>query len=389
MSKLNEIVQNFEQVFPGLGNTLKVVIATSMTNSIERDTPLSIVLVGPPSSGKTTVLMTLIRAQKNSMLAKSIKRLDDFSSASLVSHYAKVPEEKRSSIDLLPQMKDKIVVIKEMSTLFTGHEDEVRRTLGRLVSVLDGEGFVTNSGTMGCRGYDEKIIFTLIGAIATDALKGKTLHLMNSLGPRLLFWRIEGRATKTVFKGSTIEARQMQRVVCNEVTEFIDERLSALSSEKIELTMFEFSDSVNEQVSCLADLVSRGRAVKSPDEIDSSRTSFTVESPDRAYWHLIQFLQGSALAHGRRRIETEDLNLGLGIVLGSIQQVYARCLRAFLTSAQALGASEVESLIGVSNGTVRKYIKELVELGVLESVSDNGSKEWDLSEQFKCLRRLI
>ena len=102
--------------------------------------------------------MPLTTGGKNSPLANSVLRIDDFTPASLVSHSANRKSTELSKTDRLPKMRDKCVITKEMAPLFTGHEDELMKKFAVLASVLDGEGYISSSGNHGQRGYEEALM---------------------------------------------------------------------------------------------------------------------------------------------------------------------------------------------------------------------------------------
>ena len=72
---------------------------------------IGLILVGSPGGRKGTTLGIL--GTKDPVL-----RLDDFTQASFVSHDAKKIEEQLQKIDLLPQVRHKILVVDELAPLF-------------------------------------------------------------------------------------------------------------------------------------------------------------------------------------------------------------------------------------------------------------------------------
>ena len=49
-------------------------------------------------------------------------------------------------MDLLPKIKDKTLITKELGPVFQGKVQDVQERFAVLTSVLDGQGFVSNSG---------------------------------------------------------------------------------------------------------------------------------------------------------------------------------------------------------------------------------------------------
>ena len=62
------------------------------------------------------------------------------------------------------------------------------QTLGIITRIADGQGYVSDSGAHGHRGYDEPIMFTWVGA-AVD-IPWKVYKILNNLGRRLYFYRL-------------------------------------------------------------------------------------------------------------------------------------------------------------------------------------------------------
>jgi hypothetical protein len=58
---------------------------------------------------------------------------DSFTPSSLLSHNASLSEEQLQKIDMLPKMKNKLVLTPELAPLITGNEDELQKTLGIII----------------------------------------------------------------------------------------------------------------------------------------------------------------------------------------------------------------------------------------------------------------
>jgi hypothetical protein len=55
-------------------------------------------------------------------------RLDQFTPKAFVSHAANRKPEQLAKIDLLPKLKDKTLLVKELAPIFRGREDSLRGT---------------------------------------------------------------------------------------------------------------------------------------------------------------------------------------------------------------------------------------------------------------------
>src|SRR5690606_24654988 len=75
-----------------------------------------------------------------------------------------------------------------LAPIFSNKDDELIQLLGMITRILDGQGFESDSGSLGHRGYSEDIMFTWVGA-AVEIPRKVHKHLA-SLGPKLYFFRM-------------------------------------------------------------------------------------------------------------------------------------------------------------------------------------------------------
>lgn len=104
--------------------------------------PLAINLQDCPSSWKTTVL--------DFFTIKGVTyRSDHFTPKSFVTHAANVKKEKLSEIDLLPRIKDKVLIVPELAPLFGVRKEDLLDNISILTRVFDGKGYLSDSGVQG------------------------------------------------------------------------------------------------------------------------------------------------------------------------------------------------------------------------------------------------
>jgi hypothetical protein len=151
--------------------------------------PFAGIVLGP-SGGLKTATIELYRNTKDTYY------LDSFTAKSFVTHNTGIPKEKLDEIDLLPALKDKLFLTPELSPTFSKKEDDLNEILGIITRVLDGQGYESQSGAQGYRGYTGKHMFVWIGA-AVDVPR-KVHRLLATLGPKLYFFRIKLRRTKMI-----------------------------------------------------------------------------------------------------------------------------------------------------------------------------------------------
>jgi hypothetical protein len=175
---------SYPELLPSFHAALAVVGAMALS---ERIRPLSLILESRSGNGKSEVIQSLY-SPPDSDVRNYIYRSDSWTSKSFVTHSSSLKKGQLRSIDMLPKIRDKVLVTKELSSIFRGNEHELEGNFKSLIAVLDGQGLTGDSGTHGRRGYEDRIIFGWIGG--TTPLPDATYRLMSQLGNRLLFWEV-------------------------------------------------------------------------------------------------------------------------------------------------------------------------------------------------------
>lgn len=162
---------------------IKVVACHSLK---ERENCLSLMYVGASGKGKSVCVNVFMPDRLTTR--RFLHRVDSFTPASFVSHAANKKRTDLNQIDLLPKIKDKTMLTKEVSPLFRADFKEMQKNFAVLTSVLDGRGYVTESGAQGERGSSTEHLFNWIGA--TTPFSDLVYKLMAQLGNRIYFYEI-------------------------------------------------------------------------------------------------------------------------------------------------------------------------------------------------------
>jgi hypothetical protein len=163
--------------FPALVKPAEIcasVVTQLLLNDVTN--PFALALVDVPSSGKTITLNFFD-------VPELIYSTDDFTPASFVSHASNVRREKLAQIDLLPRIRFKTMVVRDLAPIFGAKEDEILKSLALLTRALDGEGLEIDSGVHGKRGYNGDWLFMLLAG--TTPIPPRVFKIMGSLGSRL------------------------------------------------------------------------------------------------------------------------------------------------------------------------------------------------------------
>src|SRR5439155_20871051 len=87
---------------------------------------------------------------------------DNFTPAAFVTHASNVKRQDLDRVDLLPRIRYRTLIARDLAPLFGAKKDDVTKSLGILTRVLDGQGLETDSGLHGQRGYRGDYVFMLL-----------------------------------------------------------------------------------------------------------------------------------------------------------------------------------------------------------------------------------
>jgi ABC-type glutathione transport system ATPase component len=114
--------------FPEVLDPLKAALAVAAVGCFSDNAqPTTLVLVGRSGAGKSMALNFLMPKGEGDELAKYIYRSDKLTAASFVSQRADLTREQLKEVDLLPRIRGKTMVSKELAPLLRG---QARRAAG-------------------------------------------------------------------------------------------------------------------------------------------------------------------------------------------------------------------------------------------------------------------
>ena len=379
-----------EANFPESLEPLEAALALAATACIsDASQPIALVFVGASSSGKTLALSFLMPNQESDPSGAYFYRSDQFTSRSFVTHRADLKEKECQEVDLLPKIKDKTLITKELGPVFQGKVQDVQERFAVLTSVLDGQGFVSDSGAHGRRGYPEPINFRWLGA--TTPPENHVLQVISTLGTRMFFYSID-RNRKDI--GALVElvrdsTQESKKAAVRESTQASIEKFFALlPPSSVDANHIAFCQKRLRQLVLLTKIAAALRTVKYSDS-----SSTEIEYPERALFTLKQIAIGSALIHGRDIVEDQDIQLIAHIATSSGPWTRQKVFRALLRQGGEATTSELVQATGLSKPTVCNCMKEIdaLALAVYEDHSgENGaSAELKLCEAYQELLPLL
>jgi hypothetical protein len=420
--KHQNIVNKIEEHFPKI--SFKVLLELDFVLSLK--TILNIEDITLPFLGIVFAAPSSMKTQIIELFEKWIYSYytDKFTAKSFVSHSATVSKEKLEEVDLLPRIKDKILLTPELSPLFTGKEEDIKEQFGIITKVLDGKGYKSESGVHGQRGYHGTYMFTWIGA-AVD-IPHYIYKFLSTIGFKIYFLRLPRTEVTTDDLVDQILTEKPFNEKMKEIEKLLFDYLNwfeicPLSIGLQNLSKIEWDKTKNDRktitiIAELAILLSylRGDVYVSKSEdhmqpIESNENQQhqpkefihgipKIEDPSRAVQQLYNLARAHALSYGRNYITIEDIGIVLKVVLSTSSIERVLILDLLIANNGTLTTSQITTAMKISNNTAKRTMTEFkgLELVNMDRVGDNSNSEykitlkpkfkWFLTEEFKTLR---
>ncbi len=363
------------------------------------------IILGPPGSSKTLALEMLRKLNITFYT-------DNFTAKSFVSHNTAVSQEQLAKIDMLPKIKDKLFITPELAPLFNGKDEDLLLILGIVTRIADGQGFESDSGAYGHRGYNGDIMFAWIGA-AVDIPRKVYKHL-STLGPKLYFMRMvtkkktENDYLEELKYGNFNESKKQVEDALVDYLKWFDYCPAGefeLNILKIKCESSEDDDDSLKAIIKLGELLARLRGFAQTWETHGTQGSDyayatpIIENPSRAVTNLRNLAKGHALSKGRLSITLDDIPLIIRTALSTAPVDRVKIFDLLLKKNGKLTTFEIETDLKISGPTASRTMTELKVLGLVDMKKENENQynstqsiilkeefKWFLSEEFKKLR---
>lgn len=404
IEKYNNLKSITEENLAGLWDSLEFTISVQkILNIADCNLPFAGILLGSPSSLKT-VGIELFRKWNN------VFYTDSFSAKSFVSHSTAVKKNELANIDMLPKIKNKFFLTPELSPTFAKKDDDLIEILGILTRVLDGHGYESDTGAHGHRGYNEKIMFTWIGA-AVD-IPWKVHKALGTLGPKLYFLRLpkSNKSEDDYFAEMDKDFNEKVHKIGSALLDYLDYFESCPDMDVDEASGLSklVWDAEKDDIKAKRYLIRLGRLLahlrgvaQTRETYDTSGTNYaytfaTIEEPDRAITQLRNLARGHALSQGRNYITQEDVRIVIKVVFSTASMERVRIFELLLQSNGRLTTSQITKSLNIVNNTAKRTMTEFKALNLVtmkEGDNENDEKvinlhkdfEWFLTEEFKQL----
>lgn len=349
-----------ETEFPGYALRAEACICayTAMRTDIVNCPTL--VLMGPSGCGKTTPI--------NFLPCKGITvTVDKVTPAAWVANTMGKTEEELKSIDLLPRIKQKLMLTDDAAVMFRGSVDQLKETFKVLVKVLDGGGYSPATATQGIRSYQGD--FTFAWVVGTTPIPQRTWDIQAEVGSRLLFYdlaAVVGLSAEKLHEQRKAGGRTyIEKLrICNEVVREVllkcgfEKRDGQLIPSMRRTTWGQDPDDITLWLVRMGLLLTHGRKQRKSllgDDEDQG-----IDDPNRFITLLEGFARGRAILHGRNQLNYSDLTLPLHLMFSSMPG--GRLLRAVTNSGpQGMSIADAVTLFNCTDVTAKTRMEKFAE----------------------------
>src|SRR5215470_6420002 len=358
-------------------------VASLGVSQLDSTALIWLMIVGVPSSGKTETVLSLRGAE-------SVLFVDTMTENALASGY--VDKKGRKTPDLLQEIETKhatALVVKDLTSLFSLRDENVKKILGDLQSVYDGE-FVKATGTVGVQKYTTR--FSLLACVTPAALD-KHHSYMGRIGSRFLFYRLPSLTPRERADGFTVSWKSVdRRATLTEFRNLVAEHVRELVHSPVQ--MRPETDDQQELLERLAGMLAAGRADIQRRKVETSGGSWSseiddvqIEEPWRALQQLRNLARALARIHGRNCVTEHELELLRRVVLSSMPLGWVQVLECFQGSSEGLRRQQIETEIGKSYGRLKQLLDELVRVKLIRESQETNGLLYSPAEEFEDLLR--
>lgn len=325
------------------------------------DSPIWLYVIGPPSSGKTEILMSLQGSER-------VVYQSSMSQHSLVSGWNSTPDPS-----LLPKFNHRTAVFKDGTSLLTMHPEAKKEIYSVLRDAYDGE-LIKVYGHL-TRHYTDLHFSILIGV--TEAIYADS---QASMGDRFLkFYMPQSHADREAKTYSAVERVSGKFVVDIEMKKELNTVVARFLSRKLDPdNLIPINPKYTDRIVSLALMIELLRATVEREAFDTGVLKY------KPAWGVggRVGIQLAKLAHALIHVyNLPDIN----------EEIYAKILRVGEDTCTAMNieiinvivmlgnkgtpSPEIARILGYPTPTVTKRVNDMKQLGALEVVLSEGDRQ--------------
>ena len=341
---------------------IDVLMAVYIANRFKAD-PIWLIILAPPSNTKTELLRSF-DGHKNAFF------LSNLTPATLVSGQK---TKNNSEPSLLPKLNNKLLVLKDFTTLLSMRSENKQEILAQLRETYDGQ-YTKAFGTGKTFNWSGRF-----GLVAACTPVYDSHHaVIGSMGERFLLYRTDNmNGQKMGLQAQRIvgQEEKMRAEIREAVHRFIDQ------FDNLENTVFEKNEEVNEMIVALACFCAYARCPVERDYRNQHVKYLPMpEGTPRLVKQFMQIGMGIALARGGTALDLEIYEtvkkIGCDLIPAQRFKVFGHLWekRAFEFSGGWQTTKEVARAVNMPTATARLVLEDLMVVGALNRDSiDSGA----------------
>jgi len=393
---LNDVLSKVREGYsPQIAEALRAELAVVAAASYA-DIPccLAFILEGPSGTGKSALVEMLHPTKENEQY---LRREDRFTAASFVSNASNVKKDKLKEIDLLPKIAGKVMLTKELASMFCNDDKALREIFGIVTAVLDGKGYTTATGTHGERGYKENCRFNWIGA--TTPVPTRVHNIMALFGCRFLFYECnfpEPSYDEILEKMKSSSSYSMEKECNAVVNSFVNQHFERHGVSTVHAADVHIPDAIFKGLFDYARLMTLGRRAVNVEKRafgdDLLEFNYYASPAEGVYRPLEMFRSiaiGSALIARRHSLTADDVAIVRHIAFSSIPNKRRVLLRRLIYNSGTLTSTDVVEQLGCSKPTALQWMRELAATELCDHTErksgSNSANEISLRDEFRYL----
>jgi hypothetical protein len=287
---------------------IDIALAVRIAHEFEDAEAVALLVVGPSSSAKTEIVVPLAASKKGYLVS-------ELTPQTLVSGLSR----RGGNQSLVHQLKDNVLVVKDLTTIMSGRPDERTKVLAQLREILDGSIAATYGNGQRVN-WQGKI--SVIGAV-TNVIDAH--HSVNAaLGTRWLYLRIPNPNPQAVADAALslgTRSKRDRNSAAAAVARFVDQ------FEQVPLESVSITDGQRAEIGRWAQFLAVARTPVVRDRNHRDITDLpSPESPARVAKQLLLVACAHARIHGRDCLDETDILIVARLTWDSIPQLRRRIL---------------------------------------------------------------
>jgi hypothetical protein len=348
---------------------LDVTFATVIANRMSGD-PCWVFLVAPPSSGKTEVLRALGNVP------------DVFPLSSLTPQtFASGFERRDVETSLLPQLSNKVIVLKDFGTVLSMHREARAEILAALREIYDGS-YIKQWGNGKKFSWEGKVGL-LAGCTPIIDRPGESA-LSSALGERFLQYRVRSAPARTLARRAMAQQSSPQ----HETRAALQQMVAAFLVDLLPIAP-PMPEAIQEGIAALSEFTAMARSPVFTDprngEVDLVPP---CEQPGRLAKQLNVLAQALAIVRGEHEVSGDTYATVLQIGQDSMPAPRRIMLEALLARADSrTSTTTIAEATKYPTSTCRRYLLELHAIGFVDRHPEGPGKPdtWSLSDHLVTL----